>query len=151
MTVFHFISPRMASCASCIAASCCLLRLAACFRILANRSSLEDMAPSTRAAAASDRLLKTPIATIESRVSTTRLFILATTGISRSSPSKPSAEIFFKTRSRREVRFGFSFFSATVINPICIVYNLHLRLRIAYLPYVLYLKKKERSLRLLSS
>jgi hypothetical protein len=98
-------------------------------------SSLEEMAPSTRAAAASDLLLNIPMATIESRVSTTRLFILATTGMSRSPPSNPSAEMFFSTRSRKEVRFGFSSFSVTMINPSRIVHCPFIRLRIAYLPY----------------
>lgn len=132
----HFSSPRMASCASSIAASCRLLRLSACLRMLAKRSSLEDIAPSTSAAAASERLLKIPMATIESRVSTTRLFILATTGMSRSSPSNPAAEMFFNTLSRRVVRFGFSFFSDTGTNPSCNMFNLYLRLCIVYLPYV---------------
>ena len=100
-----------------------------------NRSSLDDIAPSTRAAAASDRLLKTPIATSESRVSTTRLVIRATTGISRPSSSNPSAEMFFSTRSRREVRLGFSS-SVTMINLFRIVHYLFIRLRIAYLPYI---------------
>ena len=133
----HLSLPRIASCASFMAASCRSLKLAACFRISSKKSSLEDMAPSTRAAAASDRLLKIPIATNESRVSTTRLFILATTGMSRSSPSNPSAEMFFNTRSRRERRFGFSSFSVTMVNPIRIDCNLFIKLRIAYLAYIL--------------
>jgi hypothetical protein len=93
------------------------------------------MAPSTRAAAASERLLKTPMATNESKVSTTRLFILATTGMSRSPPSNPFAEMFFKTRSRRVDLFGFSSFSVNRITLSCIADNPHLRLRIVYLPY----------------
>ena len=137
LVLTYFNLPRIASCASFIASSCCLFRLAAWFRISSKRSFLDEIAPSTRAAAASDRLLKTPIATKESRVSTTRLFILATTGISLSSPSNPSAEIFFKTRSRRVVRFGLSSFD-TAINPIYVISALYLRLRIAYLPYILF-------------
>jgi len=41
----HFSFPRTASCASFIAASCCLLKLAACFLISSKRSSLDDIAP----------------------------------------------------------------------------------------------------------
>jgi hypothetical protein len=43
--------------------------------------------------------------------------------------------MFFSTRSRSVDLFGFSFFSATETNPSCVVFDFHLRLRIAYLPY----------------